>query len=226
MRSQTGGAMSFGVGVIHCKTTRQKLNTKSSTESELVGVSDYLPYNIWMTLFLKCQGITLYKNILYQDNQSAMKMEKNGRDSCTGNSRHIDIRYFFVKDRVDKKEIEILYCPTEQMLADYFTKPLQGSLFRKFRRVIMGYDPISILKEFPSSKMKERVGNEDKNKIEKCDNKNIILSEEKSMTSDQQRATDAQERASKVERIVKGKKSLYSEVVRKGKSGGSLNLLE
>ena len=55
---------------------------------------------------------------------------------------------FFVKDRVDKKEIEILYCPTERMLVDYFTKPLQGALFRKFRRVIMGYDPISILNEF------------------------------------------------------------------------------
>ena len=64
-----------------------------------MGVSDYLPYNIWMTLFLKEQGIIIYKNILYQDNQSAMRMEKNGRESYTGNSRHIDIRYFFVEDR-------------------------------------------------------------------------------------------------------------------------------
>ena len=165
MRSRTGGTMSFGLGVIHCKTSRQKLNTKSSTEAEVVGVSDYLPYNIWMTLFLKEQGMTIYKNILYQDNQSAMKMERNGRESCTGNSRHIDIRYFFVKDRVAKGEVEIIYCPTEQMLADYFTKPLQGSLFNKFRRVIMGYDPISILKEFCTSKMKERVGKGDKNLI-------------------------------------------------------------
>ena len=165
MRSQTGGAMSFGLGVIHCKTSRQKLNTKSSTESELVGVSDYIPYNIWMTMFLREQGMVLYKNILYQDNQSAIKMEKNGKESCTGNSRHIDIRYFFVKDRVKKKEVEIVYCPTEQMLADYFTKPLQGSLFIKFRRVIMGYDPISVLKDFSTSKMKERVERSDESLI-------------------------------------------------------------
>ena len=108
MRSQTGGVMSFGLGVVHCKSSRQKLNTKSSTESEVVGVSDYLSYNIWMTLFLKEQGIILYKNILYQDNQSAIKMEKNGQESCTGNSRHIDLRYFFVKDRIDKGEIEVV----------------------------------------------------------------------------------------------------------------------
>ena len=165
MRSQTGGAISFGLGVVHCKSSRQKLNTKSSTESEVVGVSDYLPYNIWMTLFLKEQGMILYKNVLYQDNQSAMKMLKNGRESCTGNSRHIDIRYFFVKDRVDKGEVEVIYCPTEEMLADYFTKPLQGALFEKLRRVIMGWDPISILQDAVASKMKERVGNCEQNQV-------------------------------------------------------------
>ena len=98
MRSHTGGTMSFGTRIIHSKSSKQKLNTKSSTEAELVGVSDYLPYNIWLMNFLKEQGYTLTKNVLYQDNQSAMKMELNGRNSCTGNSQHVDIRYFFVKD--------------------------------------------------------------------------------------------------------------------------------
>ena len=54
----------------------------------------------------------------------AMLMEKNGRNSCTGNSRHINIRYFFIKDRIDKKEVKVEYCPTEHMVADYFCKPL------------------------------------------------------------------------------------------------------
>ena len=73
-------------------------------------------------------------------------MLKNGRNSCTGNSRHINIRYFFVKDRIDKKEIRVEYCPSLIMLADFFTKQLQGRLFIKFREVIMGYRPISDLK--------------------------------------------------------------------------------
>ena len=51
-------------------------------------------------------------------------MEVNGQNSCTGNSRHIDIRYFFVKDQIDQGHLTVEYCPTEQMLADFFTKPL------------------------------------------------------------------------------------------------------
>ena len=89
-------------------------------------------------------------------------MLKNGRNSCTGNSRHVHIRYFFVKDRSDKGKVKVEYCPTLQMLADFFTKPLQGALFNKFRDVIMGYKPISSLTPFPDE---ERVGiNEQMNK--------------------------------------------------------------
>ena len=88
---------------------------------------------------------------------SAMKMEKNGRNSCTGNLRHIDVRYFFVKDRIDKGEMEVQYCPSHEMLADYFTKPLQGSLFNRLRDVIMGYKHIDTLKIHKHLSLKERV---------------------------------------------------------------------
>jgi hypothetical protein len=53
----------------------------------------------------------------------------------------MDIRYFFIKDRVESKEIHIAHCPTDQMIADYFTKPLQGHLFRRMRDYIMNIDP-------------------------------------------------------------------------------------
>ena len=59
-------------------------------------------------------------NTLFQDNQSSIKLERNDRNSCTGRSRHIDIRYFWVKDMMDKKEIKIEYCPTEDMLVNFF----------------------------------------------------------------------------------------------------------
>lgn len=94
MRGHTGGTMSMGTGTIHCKPSKQKLNTRSTTESELVGVSEYLPYTIWKTNFWKEQGYEVRNHIIYQDNESAIKMERNGRNSCTGNSRHIDIKYF------------------------------------------------------------------------------------------------------------------------------------
>ena len=145
MRSHTGGAMSFRTGILHGKSSKQKLNTKNSAEAELVAVSDYLPYHIWMVNFLKCPGYNINRKILYQDNQSAMKMEMNGRNSCTGNLRHIDIRYFFVHDRIKKGDLNVVYCPTNRMVGDFFTKPLQGKIFKKFRSAIMGHQDQDIV---------------------------------------------------------------------------------
>ena len=139
MKSHTGGVMSFGLGGFVCKSSKQKLNTKSSTEAELVGASDYLPNTIWMQNFLRAQGYSMEESIFMQDNESAMKLETNGRMSAGQKSRHIEIRYFWIKDRTEANGIKINHCPTLSMLADFFTKPLQGHLFRRFRDV---YGPL------------------------------------------------------------------------------------
>ena len=165
MRGHTEGLMSYGTGVVHAKSSKQKLNVKSSTECEIVGVSEYTPFNIWLMMFMEAQGYTLKNNILFQDNQSSIRMEKNGRNSCTGNSRHVHIRYFFVKDRVDKGEITIKYCPTHLMLADFFTKPLTGKLFHFFRDIVMGYKDIDSLNN-NSFSLKERIGNVSEKQVE------------------------------------------------------------
>jgi hypothetical protein len=159
MKSHTGGAISLGRGAVMSKSSKQKLNTKSSTAAELVGASDYVPNSLWAARFLEHQGYPLKNNILHQDNQSAMKMERNGRSSCGQKSRHIDIRYFFIKDRIDRGEIDVVYCPTEMMVADFFTKPLQGALFKKLRAVIMGDIDVATFLRM-SSESKERVEKE------------------------------------------------------------------
>ena len=156
MKSQTGGAISLGKGTITNKSIKQKLNTKSLTESEVVGVSDMLPYNIWLVNFLRSQGYEVTENILFQDNTSAIKMEKNGIQSCSSKSRHINIRYFFITDKYKKGEIDIQYCDTHAILADYYMKPLQGKLFRKMRDVIMGKHDINTLYDI-QTRIKERV---------------------------------------------------------------------
>ena len=145
MRSHTGGLVSFGIGAAHTRSTTSKINVKSATESELVSASEYLPYTIWFKHFMEEQGYKIKDNVLYQDNKSAILMEINGRNSCTGNSRHIHIRYFWMKDRVANKEVRVEYLPTHIMLADYFTKPLQGSQFRLLREFIMGWRPMNEL---------------------------------------------------------------------------------
>ena len=162
MKGHTGGTMSMGKGSIYSVATGQKLVARSSTESELIGVHDVMPQIIWTSYFLQAQGQKVSDNLLYQDNMSAMLMEKNGRQSSTKRTRHIDIRYFFVKDRVESGDLRIEHCPTLDMLADYFTKPLQGALFYKLRDRIMNIDPSS---EYHSSAHRSVLRNGENNEM-------------------------------------------------------------
>ena len=139
-KSHTGAVMTMGRGAVQAISKKQKLNTRSSTEAELVGVDDAAPMILWTGLFMKDQGYTLEKNILYQDNKSAILLETNGKRSAGKRSRAINIRYFFLTDQVEKGNMSMEYCPTDMMWADYMTKPLQGEKFRKFRDDILGYN--------------------------------------------------------------------------------------
>ena len=67
-RGHTGGCMTLDSGMIHCKYSKQKLNTKSSTECEVVGASEYLPFTIYMTYFIEAQGYQVRENNVNQDN--------------------------------------------------------------------------------------------------------------------------------------------------------------
>jgi hypothetical protein len=139
MKSHTGGIISLGKGSVNVSSKKQQLMTKSSTESELVGLSDQLPQVIWTRNFLLAQGYAVGPAVIFQDNQSTIALVAKGR-STSARTRHIAIRYFFVKDRVDSKEVEVVYKPTGEMRADIMTKPLQGDLFRRMRAELMGMD--------------------------------------------------------------------------------------
>ena len=67
IRGHTGGFLSCVVGIIHSKESKQKLNTKSTTESEVATVSEYVPYKIYMINIVLVQGYALHKKFLYQD---------------------------------------------------------------------------------------------------------------------------------------------------------------
>ncbi len=76
---------------------------------------------------------------VFQDNHSTMALAAKGR-STSDRTRHIHIRYFFVKDRVDSGEVSVKYMPTKLMLADILTKPLQGELFRAMRQELRNWE--------------------------------------------------------------------------------------
>jgi hypothetical protein len=70
MKGHTGGILSMGRGAVYATSTRQKLVSRSSTESELVGVHDVIPDILWTRNFLEAQGFPVRENVLHQDNQS------------------------------------------------------------------------------------------------------------------------------------------------------------
>ena len=101
---------------------------------------------LWTRYFLDAQGYNINDCVIYQDNKSAILLEQNGQASSSKHTRHINIRYYFVTDQVNCGEIKLKYCPTTEMLGDYFTKPLQGGLFNKFRDRILNIqaDPSTV----------------------------------------------------------------------------------
>ena len=111
--------MTFGNGALQSISRKKKLNTRSSTEAEIVGVDDVATMICWTRLFLEKQGYAVDKNILYQDNKSAILLEENGQKSAGKRSHAMNIRYFFMTDQIEKGNVQVEYCPTDDMIGDY-----------------------------------------------------------------------------------------------------------
>ncbi len=101
-------------------------------------MDDSLGYILWAHYFMIEQGYDMDASLLYQDNMRAILLETNGRASSLKRTKHIKVKYFFVKDKVDQGEITIEHCPTKQMWTDINTKPKQGLVLRVFCGHVMG----------------------------------------------------------------------------------------
>ena len=139
-RSHSGGTCFIHPegGGIASGSLKQKINTRSSTTAELVAVDDFLSKIIWLKNFMESQAIPIRDNILLQDNKSSILMAEKGRTSLGKRTRAMNVRYFAITDHVGRGEIKIHHCPTDDMVGDFFSKPLQGSKFLKFRALLLG----------------------------------------------------------------------------------------
>ena len=111
----------MGKGAIISTSIKQKMNTKSSTETELIAVDELMPHIMWTNYFLNWQGYKAKETILHQYNKSAILLEKNGKKSSSKRAKHISIRYYFITDRFKAGELDIEYCPTGDMVVDYLS---------------------------------------------------------------------------------------------------------
>ena len=105
MRSHTGACMTLGKGMICTFSNKQKVNSKSSTEAELIAVDNKVSKVIWTKRFIEHQGFNVKLNIIYQDNMSSFKLETNGMESTGKRTHHFDIKLFYITDLVKKSKL-------------------------------------------------------------------------------------------------------------------------
>ena len=139
-KSHTGSCVVIGeVGAVHCRSSKQQIVCKSSTEAELVALSDCANQALYLRNFLIQQGYQCGPVTVYQDNLSCMALVERGRSGAE-RTRHIDIRYYWLKERVSKGEAIVKHMGTVDMFANMLTKPLQGQQFINEREGITGWD--------------------------------------------------------------------------------------
>ncbi|GMF42168.1 unnamed protein product [Phytophthora fragariaefolia] len=104
----------------------------STTEAEYIALCHCMQEVIFLKLLLKELGFTTTRGTtVYEDNQSCIKICNN--PELHGRSKHIDIRYHFVQEKVERHEFTVAYCNTKDMVADIFTKALDKHQFRELR---------------------------------------------------------------------------------------------
>lgn len=137
-KSHSGLCIALGEGPVFVRSSKQRIVSKSSTEAELISLSDGCSQVIWSRDFLIGQGYDISAATIYQDNKSTIAMIENGK-STSDRTRHINVRYYFIKDRIDSGEIKLEYIPTEEMAADTLTKPLVGTKFKELKAKLLNW---------------------------------------------------------------------------------------
>nr|GFA21504.1 retrovirus-related Pol polyprotein from transposon TNT 1-94 [Tanacetum cinerariifolium] len=121
-RSTSGSVQILGERLISWSSKRQKSAAISSTEAEYIALSGCCAQILWMRSQLSDYGLVFNKIPMYYDNKSAIALYCNNVQHSR--SKHIDIRYHFIKEQVEQGVIELYFVNTEYQLADLFTKAL------------------------------------------------------------------------------------------------------
>ncbi|XP_056173168.1 secreted RxLR effector protein 161-like [Syzygium oleosum] len=134
-RSTSGYVFMMGSGAISWSSKKQLIVTLSTTEAEFVAATSCACQAIWLKkileeLHVESQGPT----VIYCDNSSAIKLSKN--PVLHGRSKHIDVKFHFLRDLTKEGVIDLIYCRSEDQVADIFTKSLKLAAFQKLRNLL------------------------------------------------------------------------------------------
>jgi hypothetical protein len=131
-KSTSGYLFLISGGAVSWRSKKQTCVALSTAEAEYVALASAAQEAIWMSqLTAVLEDRPQEATTLFEDNQSAISMTKNPQ--FHGRSKHISIKYHFIRDQVEKGAVELKYCPTKEMVADMLTKGLPKEQFMKLR---------------------------------------------------------------------------------------------
>jgi hypothetical protein len=134
MRGHGGTMVTFGYAnaPVYTKSSKQKLHTRSSTETELVALDDSFQHLLWFRQVVEFMGYKQNPAVMYQDNKSTIIVCESGH-SKNGKLKHMAIRYYFIHGQLERNIAQLRYCKSADMIADLLTKPLAPQQFKKLR---------------------------------------------------------------------------------------------
>ncbi|KAJ9554165.1 hypothetical protein OSB04_018210 [Centaurea solstitialis] len=134
-KSTSGYVFLFGKGAVSWSSKKQPVVSLSSTEAEYISAASCASQCIWLRNVLRELGsIEKGGTVINCDNNSAIQLSKNA--VLHGRSRHIDVKFHFIRDLVNKEMVVLKYCNTQDQIADIMTKPIKAEQFRKLREML------------------------------------------------------------------------------------------
>ena len=131
-KSTTGYMFQIGGTAVTWRSKKQSCTALSTAEAEYMALSSAAQEAIWMReLNSDLRNPQSQPTVIFEDNQSAISMAKNPQ--FHGRSKHINIKYHFIREQVSNDKIRLKYCPTEDMLADLLTKGIGPEKFERLR---------------------------------------------------------------------------------------------
>ena len=124
-------------GAVASGLNKQKLNSMSSKEAVISATDNNICKIVCIKRFLEHQDFKVKVNIIYEDNTITIKLLNNCRLGAGKRTRHFGIKLFYITDLISRNEVEVRYCPTDQMIADYMSKPVIGAKFKFLRDLIL-----------------------------------------------------------------------------------------
>jgi hypothetical protein len=135
--SRTGIIVTLAGGAVCWRSNRQSLVTLSSTEAELVGLAEGSNYVLWLRNIMRDLQLAVTKpTVVYQDNESTIKLIFNEKTKQQ-RTRHMNCKYFAIRERIRQGEIELRHMPGVEIPADMLTKGVEGSALRRLLPRVM-----------------------------------------------------------------------------------------